>query len=199
MIWVYVGLFFVSLLMGIFDVPQWMFLLVFIPYSLAVLYLTLFPVIFEKNPDKIMNYLKKSKHPHYQFTYHFFNDEFEAAEKDILKIRSKQLKTIDQIILMTRQDRFAEAKSLLPKLKDNMYKWYYSAVIALGENDLPAFNQYKGKVKDGYYQMVLEIEEKVHAGKILEAKTELEELMKRQRGLKLISALMYKKDLERRR
>lgn len=197
MVWVYVGLFFISLLMGIFDAPQWLFLLIFIPYALAVLYFTIYPVMFEKNPDKIMKYLKKSKHPHYQFTYHFFNEDFEAAEMDIDKIKSKQLKNIDQIILLTRQKRLAEAKSLLPQLKDNMYKWYYSAVIALGEKDLEAFRHFKGMVKDIYYHKVLELEEKVMAGKISEAKSELEDLIKGQRGLKLISALMYKKDLKR--
>jgi len=144
-----------------------------------------------------LKYLKKSKHPHYQFTYHFFHDDFDAAEKDIDKIKSKQLKNIDQIILLTRQDRFAEAKTLLPQLKDNMYKWYYSAVIALGEKDLEAFRHFKGMVKDIYYHKVLELEEKVMAGKISEAKSELEDLIKGQRGLKLISALMYKKDLKR--
>ncbi|MDE3839045.1 hypothetical protein C0966_06625 [Bacillus methanolicus] len=72
MVWLFLLLLIASFFMGVFDVPQWIFLLVFIPFVSALLYMSYYPVLFERDVDKIMNFLRKSKQAHYRFIYHFF-------------------------------------------------------------------------------------------------------------------------------
>jgi hypothetical protein len=195
LVWLYIALFLVALILGILDVPQWMFLLIFIPFASGILYLTIYPDLFSRDIEKVMSFLKNSKHPHYQFTYYFFNGELKEAEREIPKIRSKQIKTVDEIILLTRQGNFASAKKLLPALKDNVYKWYYGAMIAIHEGEQSEYKHYKRLVKDKTYLTFLDIEEKIREGKKGEALAMVEEQMKKHRGVKLLSAIHYKKEI----
>ncbi|MBU8878739.1 hypothetical protein BGM26_07010 [Bacillus sp. FJAT-29790] len=197
-IWLYVILFFTALVMGIFDVPQWIINIVFILFVFAILFILFYPILFEKNLNKIMKFLRKSKQPHYQFIYHMFNGDLQAAEKSIDRIRSKQLKLIDRIMLLVKQERFTDAKALIPQLKDSVYKWYYSAAIAIEEEDENTYENFKSRLKDPVYISWLEMEKMVRLGRKDEAFAMLDEQMKKLRGIKLLTAAQYKKELEER-
>ncbi|EIJ78315.1 hypothetical protein PB1_12164 [Bacillus methanolicus PB1] len=84
MVWLFLLLFIVSFFMGVFDVPQWIFLSVFIPFVLALLYMLYFPVLFERDVNKIMNFLRKSKQAHYQFIYHYIMIMLRRLKKQFL-------------------------------------------------------------------------------------------------------------------
>lgn len=183
--------------MGVFDVPQWIFLLVFIPFVLALLFMSYYPVLFERDVNKIMNFLRKSKQAHYQFIYHFFNGDVEEAERALLRIRSNQMKVISYLMLLSKQKRYNEAKELLYQMNDNVYKWYYSAAIALHLDDHITYQQYKARVKDPVYRTWLEAEEKVREGKKTEALNILDEQIPKLRGLKLLSAIQYRKEINK--
>ncbi|UQD52213.1 hypothetical protein C0971_09415 [Bacillus methanolicus] len=199
MVWLFLLLFAISFLMGVFDIPQWIFLLVFIPFALTLLYRPYYLVFFEKDVNKIMNFLKKSKQSNYQFIYHLFNDDVTKAEKELLRIRSSQLKIISYLILLSKQKRYNEAKELLQQMKENVHKWYYGAAIALQLGDHSTYQQYKAKVKDPVYRTWLEAEERVHEGKKTEALNMLDEQIPKLRGLKLLSAIQYRKEIREER
>ncbi|KAB2332282.1 hypothetical protein F7731_17070 [Cytobacillus depressus] len=197
-IWLYILLFFIALLMGFVGAPQWIVNIVFILFVFVILYILFYPILFEKDLKKIMRFLRKSKQSHYQFIYHMFNGDMQVAEKSIERIRSKQLKNIDKIMLLVKQERFTDAKALLPQLRNSVYKWYYSAAIALEEKDEEAYKKFKSHLKDPIYISWLEMEEKVRLGRKDEALAMLDEQMATLRGLKLLSAAQYQKELEER-
>lgn len=148
-----------------------------------------YPVLFERDVDKIMNFLRKSKQAHYRFIYHFFNGDAEEAEKALFRIRSNQMKVISYLMLLSKQKRYNEVKKLLYQMKDNVYKWYYGAAIALQLGDHSTYEHYKARVKDPVYRTWLEAEEKVREGKKEKALNLLDEQIPKLRCLKLLPAI----------
>ncbi|WP_415813958.1 hypothetical protein [Mesobacillus thioparans] len=142
-----------------------------------------------------MIFLKKSKQPQFQFYYNFFNDELEKAEDRLNKIKSPFYQKLNHVNLLVKREQFEEAEEMARGLKDNMYKWYSLAGIAIEQGDRESYRKYKEKVKNPFYQRLLELDEMVHDGKKEKVLTELENMIPDLRGMKLLSVIQYKQDL----
>ncbi|WP_226678226.1 hypothetical protein [Mesobacillus jeotgali] len=198
MFWFFIGIFFADLLLGFMQAPVWLFILVNLVFLMAFMSKSFYPVLFEKDPDKIMTFMRKSKQPQFQFYYHFFNDELEEAEDKLPKIKSPFYQKLNHVNLLIKRKQYDEAEELASGLKDNMYKWYSLAGIALEQDDRESYRNYKEKVRNPFYQRLLELEEMVHDGKKEMVLAELENMIPALRGLKLLSVIQYKQDLLRR-
>lgn len=101
--------------------------------------------------------------------------------------------------MLTRQNKYSEAKVLLPQLKENAYKWYYSALIAAYEGDQNQYEQDKSRIMDKTLLTFLTIEEMFKQGKKAEAlTTAVEEQINKLKGLKLLTIVHYKEELLKR-
>jgi hypothetical protein len=198
MVWLFVLLVLSSFFMGLLNAPQWVMFIVFILFVIGVMYITLYPVLYEKNINKILEFLKKSKNAHYHFLLNLYNGNIEEAEKALKGIKSEQLKYFAKIALLNYQNRFIDAKAYLSKLKESESKWYYSAAIALEENDLNTYEENLSFIKDPLNRSFLDIEVKMRSGEKQQALAMLEEHIRKLRGLKLLTAVQYKKELEQR-
>ncbi len=195
MFWFFIVIFFVNLILGLMQAQVWLVILVNSVIFLVSMYKSFYPVLFEKDPEKIMIFLKKSKQPQFQFYYYFFNNELEEAEEKLYKIKSPFYQKLNHVNLLVKRERFEEAEEMARGLKDNMYKWYSLAGIAIEQGDRESYRNYKEKVKNPFYQRLLEIDEMVHDGKKEEVLAELENMIPGLRGLKLLSVIQYKQDL----
>lgn len=196
MVWLFALLIFMSFIMGLLNAPSWIMFIVFILFIAAVMYMTLYPALYEKNIDKIMNYLKKSKNEHNQFLFHLYRGNLVEAEKAIKTIKNEQLQHYAKMALLINQNSLTEAKNYLPKLMDNEFKSYYSAVLALEDDDFATFEENLANIKDPLHRSFLTIEKLMHSGEKQEAFALLEEQIRKLRGLKLLSAVHYKKEVE---
>ncbi|WP_318502853.1 hypothetical protein [Bacillus sp. T3] len=196
MVWLFTLLIFISFIMGLLNAPSWIMFIVFIIFIAAVMYMTLYPALYEKNIDKIMNYLKKSKNEHNQFLFHLYCGNLAEAEKAVKTIKNEQLQHFANMALLINQNKLTEAKKYLPKLMDNEFKSYYCAMLALKDNDLTTFEENLANIKDPLHRSYLDIEKLMHSGKKQEAFAMLEEQIRKLRGLKLLSAVQYKKEME---
>ncbi|MCL6573222.1 MAG: hypothetical protein K6T88_16315 [Bacillus sp. (in: Bacteria)] len=95
MIWLLLHVF--ALVMGYLQVPIWFMYGVLAVMS--IFFLIRNPLVFGKDPEKMMAYLKKSKAQHLQFLYHFLNRDLSAAEHGMGKIRSKKAKQVSELAL----------------------------------------------------------------------------------------------------
>lgn len=195
MVWLYVGLFIASFMLRVLGLPSWTQILLFVLFSVGIFYKLLYPLFFGRNASVIMEYLKKSRNPHYQFVYHFFAGNLDQAEKKIQKVKSKQLKIMDQVLLSTKKMEYSEAKSFLSDLKESDYKWYYRAVIAAAEGDEEEYETNKSKLKDSTFLSFLQIEEMFKSGNKKEALALVEHEVKRLRGVKLLTVTHYQEEL----
>jgi hypothetical protein len=190
--WWFVLLFFVAVTLGFLQIPLWISLIVIVSFSIFIFMMN--PLLFGKDADKMMDYLRKSKHPYYKFLYHFLQGNLEVAEKSIDRI-SKRYKDISKVMLFAKQERNEEAIALLENMKDNGYKWYYRSAIALQENDLKTYEINKSKIKDPVLHTWLEVEEKRLAGKVQDAIQMIDEQIPKLKGIKLLSAVYYREEL----
>lgn len=170
--------------------------MILILFVIGILYLTMYPILFERDIEKVKGFLKKSNQAYYQFIYYLFDGDEEEAANQIQKIKNKQLKNINHVLLLTKQKKYEEAKQMLSYSKDNVYKWYYGAVIALEQGNKEDYELYKSKIKEPLYLFFLELEEMVKDGKKEQVIPLLNDKMKELRGLKLLTAAHYKKEIE---
>jgi hypothetical protein len=198
MVWFFIGLFLADLILGFMEAPVWLFILVNLVFILLFMFKSFYPVVFEKDPEKVMNFMKNLKHPHFQFFYYFFNDQLEEAESKMRQIKSPFYKKLNHVNLLVKRKQYDEAEEMAKGLKDNMYKWYSLAGIAIEQGDRESFWKYKGKVRNPFYRRLMELEEMVHDGKKETVLAELDEIIPKLRGSKLLSVIQYKKDLVKR-
>ncbi|MBU8919274.1 hypothetical protein BGM25_24875 [Bacillus sp. FJAT-29953] len=193
MIWILVLVFLFAFLMGVFQVPIW---IMFGVLAVAVVFILLRnPLIFGKDAEKMMVYLKKSKSPHLHFLYHYLHGNLPAAEQAMGKIRSKKLKQNSELMLLMEHKQYEKAKELLSKMASHKTKWYTLADIAINEGDNASFKQYKDKIADTFFIKILEVDQAVYDGKKEEAVALLDKMLPNLRGYKLLTAFQYRKQI----
>ncbi|WP_423409039.1 hypothetical protein AABM38_02830 [Heyndrickxia sp. MSNUG] len=198
MLWFFIGLFLIDLLLGFIQAPVWAVILVNLIFILIFMFKSFYPVLFEKDPDKIMNFMKNSKHPHFQFFYYFFNDQLEEAENKMHQVKSPFYKSLNHVNLLVKRKQYGEAEEMARGLKNNMYKWYSLAGIALEQGDRQSYKEYKEKVRNPFYRKLLELDEMVHDGMKEKVLAELDHMIPNLRGSKLLSVIQYKQDVMKR-
>ncbi|WP_059170541.1 hypothetical protein [Bacillus sp. FJAT-27445] len=193
----YLGLFIVAFLLGMGDVSP---LITFFAVALYIIISIPFimPLIWSKNPAKMLDYLRKSRSPYYKFLYLFFSEEYEPAEKIARAMRPGKIKDMALAMLYLKQKQFAEAKEILAGMKEGTFKNYYFAVIALEEGDHSEFVRLKEKVSDSDYRRWLDIEELAYQRKFAEAISMMDADISRLKGIKLLSAIKYREELIKR-
>ncbi|MDF2859638.1 MAG: hypothetical protein K0Q87_5489 [Neobacillus sp.] len=193
MIWLLLLVFVFALVMGYLQVPIWFM------YSVLAVMIIFFlirnPLVFGKDPEKMMAYLKKAKAPHFQFLYHFLNGDLSAAEHGIGKIRSKKAKQGSELMLLRERKEYGKAKDLLAKMSGHKTKWYALSDIAIQEEDSDSFKQYKEKINDTFLLNMLEVDQDVFDGKKEEAVVLLENMIPKLRGYKLLTAVKVRNQI----
>ncbi|MBT2730373.1 hypothetical protein J7E63_26420 [Bacillus sp. ISL-75] len=193
MIWFLLLVVLFAFLMGFFQVPIW------IMYGVlfAVLVFIMFrnPLLFGKDAEKMMTYLKKSRSPYLQFLYHFLHGNLSAAEQAMGKIRSKKSKRNSELMLLMERKQYGKAKELLTQMGGHKTKWYALSDIAINEGDVEAFKQNKKKITDSFFLNMLEVDQAVYDGKREDAVALLDNLIPKLRGYKLLTAVQYRKQI----
>lgn len=197
MIFLFLLLFVFAFLAGLFDLPEVYVGIVFGLFILTYLYLALYPILFGKKVDKIIRALKKFKNPVYKFLYYMIQDEDSTAEKYLKKIRSPQRAYICKIMWLSKQDRFTEAMEVIPYIKEGKYKWYLTAGLALELDDFASYKENKQRIKDDMLLFYLEVEEVAKNGELKGAIEMLNKKNPSLRGMKLLTTVQQKKDLEK--
>jgi hypothetical protein len=198
MVWFFIGIFFADLVLGFMQAPVWAFILVNLIFILIFMFKSFYPVLFEKDPEKVMNFMKNSKHPHFQFFYYFFNDQLEEAENKMHQVKSPFYKRLNHVNLLVKRKQYGEAEEMAKGLKNNMYKWYSLAGIALEQGERESYKEYKEKVRNPFHRRILEMEEMVQDGEKEKVLSDLENMIPNLRGSKLLSVIQYKQDLLKR-
>jgi hypothetical protein len=193
MIWFFLLVFLFAFLMGIFQVPIWIMYAVLV--VVGAFFLVRNPLLFGKDAEKVLAYLKKSKSPQYQFLYHSVHRDLGAAEQFMGKIRSKKLKQNCELMLLMERKEYGKAKALLSKLGEHKTKWYALSDIAINEGDVESFKHYKEKLTDTFFLSMLEVDQFVYDGKKEEAIALLDRMIPRLRGYKLLSAYQYREQI----
>ena len=152
MIWFLLLIVLLAFMMGFFQVPIWIMYGVLVVVLILILFRN--PLIFGKDAEKIMAYLKKSKSPYMQFQYHFINGDLSAAEHVIGKIRSKKSKRYSELMLLMERKQYGKAKELLREMGGHKTKWYALSDIAINEGDLEAFKQNNAKRTGLYSELI---------------------------------------------
>ena len=193
MIWFLLLVVLFAFIMGFFQVPIWIMYGVLVVALVLILFRN--PLLFGKDAEKIMGYLKKSKAPHLQCLYHFLNGDLSAAEQIIGKIRSKKSKQSCELMLMMERKQYEKAKELLTQMSGHKTKWYALADIAINEGDRESFNQHKEKIKDAFLLHMLKVDQAVYVQKKDEAIELLNKIIPKLQGLKLLTAVQYRKHI----
>ncbi|WP_285765945.1 hypothetical protein [Peribacillus sp. SI8-4] len=196
MIWAFIMLFSAAFLMGVSGAPSWVSLILLFVFFVYLFMIYYYQVLFGKNAEKIKHYLRKSKIPNFHFVYQLLYGNETEAEKTRNRIKQKISKNHATVMLLTKQEKYKEAKELLAKMKDNEFKFYYGAVIALHEGNQNAYYFYKKQIKDTVHLSWLKAEEYVIEGNKNEAMEIVNEQIKHLRGLKLLSAVHYRDSME---
>ena len=199
MVWFFIGIFLADLLLGFMQAPVGAFIVVNLLFIVIFMIRSFYPILFEKNPEKVMKYLENSKHPHFQFFYYFFNDQLDEAENTLHQIKSPNYKRLNHVNLLVKKKQFEQAEEMAKGMKDNVYKWYTLSGIAIEQGELESYATYKEKVRNPFYRKLLEMEKRVHDGNVEEVIIELEEMIPNLRGSKLLSVIQYKQDLLKKR
>jgi hypothetical protein len=193
MIWFLLLVFVFALLMGIFQVP------IMVMYGVLIVVLVFFllrnPLLFGKDNEKMMAYLKKSKSPYMQFLYHLLQGDQSSAEQAIEKIRSKNSKRNAMLMLFMERKQYGEAKELLQQMGGHKAKWYALCDIAIKEEDVEAFQQNKAKITDRFFLNMLEVDQAVFDGRKEDAVALINHMIPKLRGLKLLTAAQYRKHI----
>jgi hypothetical protein len=198
MVWFFIATFFANLFLGFMQATGWAVILVNLIIILIFMFKSFYPVLFEKNPEKIMHFMKNSKQPHFQFFYYFFNDDLEEAENRMHQVKSPFYKRLNHVNLLVKRKQFAEAEEMAKGLKNNMYKWYSLAGIALEQGNRESYIEYKEKVRSPFHRRLLEMDEMVQDGKKDKVLAELDHMIPKLRGSKLLSVVQYKKEIVKR-
>jgi hypothetical protein len=193
MIWFLLLVVLFAFLMGIFQVPIWIMYGVLVAVLVFIMFRN--PLLFGKDAEKMMAYLKKSKSPYLQFLYHFLHGNLSAAEKAMEKIRSKKAKRNSELMLLMECKQYGKAKELLTQMGGPKTKWYALSDIAINEGDVEAFKQNKEKITDTFYLNMLEVDQAVYDGKKEVAVALLDNMIPKLRGYKLLTAVQYQKQI----
>lgn len=193
MIWLLILVFVFAFVMGLLQIPIW--LMYGVLAVMIIFFLIRNPLVFGKDPEKMIAYLKKSKAPHLQFLYHFFHGDLSAAEPVMRNIRSKKAKQGSELMLLMERKEYEKAKDLLEKMSGHKTKWYALSDIAIQEEDADAFKQYKEKIHDTFLLNMLEVDQAVFDGKKQEAVALIENMIPRLRGYKLLAAVQVRKKI----
>ncbi|MBN3554122.1 hypothetical protein JYA63_07605 [Fictibacillus nanhaiensis] len=197
MIWIlYLILFVLSFTLSVLGAPTWMFILLLILFVAASFLTLLYPLMWQKDAEKVKRYLLKSKQPYHRFLHAFLYEEESEAEARLTKIRQDQARKYAEIMLFTQQERWNDAKPLLKNMKKSDLTLYYSAIVAMEEGRLANYEKHKTQLKDPHYVTWLTVEELRRNGNKNEALTILEKQISTLGGLKLLSALHYKNKLQ---
>ena len=193
MIWFLLLVFVFALVMGFFQVPIWIMYAVLT--VMVIFFLIRNPLVFGKDSEKMMAYLKKSKVPHLHFLYHFLHGDLSAAEHVMGNIRSKKAKQGSELMLLRERKEFGKAKDLLAKMSGHKTKWYALSDIAIQEEDVDSLKQYKEKIHDTFLLNMLEVDQAVFDGKKEEAVALLGNMIPKLRGYKLLTAVHVRKQI----
>jgi len=188
----------ISFAAGWFELPVFYVAIIYILFIGLFIFRALFPFIFEKRVDKILQALNRSRSPQQQFLYYLFQDDLEKAEEQLKKIRSRQAAVISQVLLLSKQERFNEAKELLPSLKDGKHKAYYTAAIALELGCLEDYEQNKQLIQDDLLLFHLEVAYISKNGQIDKAIKKLDEKIPSLKGMKLLATIQERTALKKR-
>ncbi len=191
----YIVLFILAFILSLLNAPTWSFILLFFIFVLYYLNMQFYPLLLEKDVNKILDFLKTSRNKQHQFTYHFMQGNTYEAEQLLKQIKPKSLRDISTIMLLAKQKQYNEAKVLFSKLKENEYKWYYGAIISLNLGELDVFEKYKARIKNPVNISWIDMEQLLSEGKKAEVLSLLDKQLPRLRGLKLLSAYTYKKEI----
>ncbi|SFA87006.1 MULTISPECIES: hypothetical protein [unclassified Bacillus (in: firmicutes)] len=192
----YVLLFLVAFVLGFFNISPWITgIILFCGFYILLLQRN--PLLFGKDTEKMVLYLKNSKQAYLQFLYHIFHDDLESAERPLMKVKSKVHRRIGEVMIFSKQKRYDEAKQAISEMKDNYVKWYYRAAIALEERDYDTYRECLPKINNETYRILIEAEEKRTYGHIEEALKIVKLQIPKLRGIKLLSAVHYLDELEK--
>ncbi|TRZ37359.1 hypothetical protein CEQ21_18060 [Niallia circulans] len=197
MILLFILLLLISFAAGWFNVPAVYVGITYIIFIFLFLYRAMYPFLFEKRVDKILQTLNNARNPQHQFLYYLFQDDLNKAEEQLQKIRSPQAAVGLRFLLLSKQERFTEAQELLPSLNNRKQKAYYSAAIALEFDDYKVYEQNKQQIHDDLLLFFLEVEMLAKKGQVHAAIKKLDEKIPSLKGLKLLSAVQEKKELEK--
>lgn len=193
MVWFLLVVFVIAIVMGFLGVPIWIMYSVFAVMIIFIFILN--PLVFGKDPEKIMAYIKKSKSPHLQFLYHFLQGDLSAAEQWLEKIRMKKAKQGSELMLLMERKEYGKAKELLANMSGHKTKWYALSDIAIQEDDAESFKKYRGKINDRFLLKMLEVDQAVFEGKKKEAVALLENMIPTLRGYKLLTSVQASKQI----
>lgn len=193
MIWFFLVVVLIAALMGFFQVSIWIMYVVVIVFTVFILLRN--PIIFGKDAEKILAYLKRSKAPYMQFLYYFLQGDLSAAEQVMGKIRSKKQKQGSELMLLMERKQYRQAKELLAQMAGHKSKWYALADIAINEGDEEAFNKNKEKISDIFFLDILEVDKAVYYGEKEVAIGLLDNMIPKLRGYKLLTAVHYRKQI----
>ncbi|WP_137790862.1 hypothetical protein [Bacillus sp. E(2018)] len=197
MIWIlYLMLFILSFTLSVLGAQTWMFVTLLILFVTGSVLSLFYPLLWQKDAEKVKRYLLKSKQPYHRFLYAFLYEEESEAEKRLTKIKQNQARKYAEVMLFTQQERWADVKELLQSMKKSNLTHYYAAIVAMEEGRQKEYEQHKIQLKDPHYVTWLTVEELRRNGNKNEALTILEKQIKTLGGLKLLSALHYKDKLQ---
>ncbi|TWE01939.1 hypothetical protein FB550_105311 [Neobacillus bataviensis] len=189
MIWFLLLVFVFALVMGYFQVP------IGIMYGILAVMIIFFlirnPLVFGKDPEKMLAYLKKSKAAHLQFLFHFLQGNLSCLGEYPLEKSATKL----GIDALRERKEYGKAKVLLSKMSGHKTKWYALSDIAIQEEDTESFKQYKEKINDTFLLNMLEVDQAVFDGKRKEAVALLENMIPKLRGYKLLTAVQVRKQI----
>ncbi|MED1862523.1 hypothetical protein P4V41_03460 [Fictibacillus nanhaiensis] len=197
MIWIaYLILFFISLTLAVLEAPTWMFVTLLFLFVAGFFLALFYPLMWQKDAEKVKRYLLKSKQPYHRFLYAFLYEEESEAEARLAKIKQVQARKFAEIMLFTQQERWVEVKQLLQNMKKSELTLYYSAIVAMEEDRQAEYEEYKNQLKDPDYVTWLTAEEHRRNGNVNGALAIIDKQISTLGGLKLLSALHYKNKLQ---
>lgn len=196
LIGLYLLLFISVIVLQVLAVPTILLYIITTVLIFIILYTTLKPILFEKDYTKVLEFLKKSKNPMYQFIYYYFHKQYVEAEQINLKIRSKKAREINQIAVLTAQNDFKKAKELAYSLKDDEEKYSILASIALETKDKKLWEEYHSKVKKKQNKEYLSIYEFAYNGKKKQALEAINKRIERSKGIQLVVEVQLRNSIE---
>ena len=196
LIGLYLLLFISVIVLQVLAVPTILLYIITTVLIFLILYSTLKPILFEKDYTKVLEFLKKSKNPMYQFIYYYFHKQYNEAEQVIPKIRSKKTQTLNRIAVLTAQNNYKKAKELAYSLKDDEEKYSILASIALETKDKKLWEENHLKIKKQQNKEYLSIYELAYNGKKKQALEMINKRIERSKGIQLVVEIQLRNAIE---
>lgn len=196
LIGLYFLLFISIIILQLLAVPTLIVYIISTVIIFFILYTTLKPILFEKDHKKVLEFLKKSKNPMYQFIYYYFYKDYDKAEEYNAKIRSKKARELNKIVLLSARHQWKEAKELALSLKDDENKYYILSSIAIETKDKKLWEKNHVKVKKVQNIEYLTIYEQAFNGKKKQALEAVNKRIERSKGIQLVVEIQLKNMIE---